>query len=355
MNLDWQRLKAVVLESDDWGLCAWSADEQARRALADSPAFRSPAGRRYAGSTLEHAGDVRALARTLAEFRGADGFAPVWQANLIVAAPDYARLRVEGFPSPLALREFPDTPVRWRRTGLWEEVQNAIGQGLWWPELHGLHHIPEHAWIAALRRGESDACRAFEHETAVCLAVEASGEYAPSEPLADRRRRLEWAIARFTTLVGRAPRSFCPPDYRWDHALEAHAAAHGIRVLQGRGEQHGVSLARLRRELLRWGWPGGTRPLFAMPPRIAFEPGAAEARVGVAAALRAAQAAWRNGQPAVISTHRVNYVHLDLASAEAGRGALRDLLQRFCQEGAVFMTDDEVLQLVTAGVSTRPI
>src|ERR1044072_3931413 len=111
MNLDWRRLKAVVLESDDWGLCAWSADEQALRVLADTPAFRTPAGRRYAGSTLESAQDVRALADTLAEFRGGDGFHPVWQGNNGVAAPDYARMHAPQFEcGQVPLLDYPDVP-----------------------------------------------------------------------------------------------------------------------------------------------------------------------------------------------------------------------------------------------------
>ena len=93
MNLEWKRLKAVVIESDDWGLCAWSPDEQALRVLADTPAFRTPAGRRYGSSTLESADDVRRLAATFAEFRGGDGFAPVLQANTVMAAPVFERLR----------------------------------------------------------------------------------------------------------------------------------------------------------------------------------------------------------------------------------------------------------------------
>ena len=38
MNLDWRHLKAVVLESDDWGLCAWVPDEPAFAALASTAA-----------------------------------------------------------------------------------------------------------------------------------------------------------------------------------------------------------------------------------------------------------------------------------------------------------------------------
>ena len=65
MSVDWARLKAVVIESDDWGLCAWSPDEDAYQALADTPAWRSPAGRRYGRSTLEAAADVKQLTKPI--------------------------------------------------------------------------------------------------------------------------------------------------------------------------------------------------------------------------------------------------------------------------------------------------
>jgi hypothetical protein len=57
----------------------------------------------------------------------------------------------------------------------------------------------------------------------------------------------------------------------------------------------------------------------------------------------------------VVSTHRLNYAHLDPAGSDAGRGALRDLLRRFAADGAVFLTDAEVRQIQERGWSTRPI
>ena len=70
---------------------------------------------------------------------------------------------------------------------------------------------------------------------------------------------------------------------------------------------------------------------------------------------RAARAAWSRGQPAIVSTHRVNYAHLDAAWAEAGRAALRELLVALCDEGATFLTDAEVRALEQSGFSVRPI
>jgi len=356
VNLDWSRLRAVVFESDDWGLCAWVPDLQARRVLEGTPAYRSPAGRRYGGSTLESAADVRHLCDTLASFQGADGNLPVWQANTVVAAPDYAAMRPPRFEEePLPLVGLPDTPSRWSRPGMWEEVRRASAMGLWWAELHGLHHLPESAWLGALRRGADDARRAFEQQSPVCAAVEAASEYDPTEPAITRDRNLTLAFERFAHLFGRPPASLCPPDYRWDDRLETEAERLGIAALQGKSEQHGARLPRLRRLWHQRRWPRfGGRRLY-LPPRIAFEPLAGDARTGVAAAHRAAREAWGRGQPAIVSSHRVNYAHLDADASATGRAALRDLLERLCADRAVFLTDAEVTQLVTGGWSRRDL
>jgi hypothetical protein len=359
LNLDWSRLKAVVLESDDWGLCAWAPDEPAWRALEDTPVFLGRAGRKYAGSTLEDAGDVRALAELLLALRGGDGFPPVLQANTVVANPDYARLGDRRFEvDTLPLVHLPDTPSRWSRPGMWDQVARARESGVWWPELHGLHHLPEASWLAALRRGDPDARRAFDQESPVCAAVDASGEYDSREPREVRRRNLECAVEGFRALMGRAPRSFCPPDYRWDGSLEEDAERLGVTTLQGLAEQAGNPFPPLRRLLVSRRWPHARGARFYMPPRIAFEPGDEGGRhspVGVEAVARAARAQWRHGRPAVVSSHRVNYVHLDRARAQAGRTALRDLLGQLARDGAVFVTDAEVRSLCERAWSAREI
>lgn len=359
MNLDWHRLKAVVLESDDWGLCAWVPDDQAHRVLAGQPAFRSAAGQRYGRSTLEHAHDVDRLAATLLEFRGGDGLPPVWQANTIVAAPDWARL----VPPHFDVESLPLAPLgaagsRWPRPGLLDAVRRAGQQGVWWPELHGLHHLPATAWLAALRRGDHDARAAHEQQSPVCAAVEAAGEYDASEPREVRAADLREAVARFTALFGRAPRSLCPPDYRFDDWFEAEAEALGLDTIQGKPEQGSGRLVALRRRWLQLSFPHRAGQRFYLPPRIAFEPrgeAGPGGRLGADAALRAAREAWKRGQPAVLSTHRLNYAHLDEAWAEAGRAALRDLLARLAADGAVFLTDFEVRELAERGWALRPL
>ncbi len=359
MTLNWRQLKAVVLESDDWGLCAWVPDDLAYQALAASPAFRNPAARAYSRSTLESADDVARLAAVLLEFRGRDGHPPVWQANTVMATPDFARLQPPRFEcATLPVVHYPDFPSRWQRPGLWDEVQRARDAGVWWPELHGLVHLPQTAWLQALRAGADDALRALAHQCFVCAAVEAGAEYDPGEPAEVRSRALVHAVERFRERFGRAPDSLCAPDYRWDERLEADAEALGVTTFQGRSEQMGHRFRRLRHMFGRLRWRGSRGRRFDMPARIAFEPrgdAASGSRLGAAAAHRKVRAAWGRGQPAVVSSHRLNYAHLDPAWPEAGRGALRALLALFARDGAIFLTDAEVRSLHENAWSLRAL
>lgn len=359
MNLDWHLLKAVVVESDDWGLAAWSPDEQAHRVLTGTPAFRTAAGRLYGRSTLESAEDVRHLAAMLLEIKGRDGLPPVLQANTVVANPDYDALVPPLFDAPaLPVVMHPDMPARWRRPGLWEAVHHAEGEGVWWAELHGLHHLPATVWLQALRRGIDDARRAHANASPICLAVEASGEYDAAEPRDVRAADLAVAIEGFAKLFGRPPSSFCPPDYRFDDWLEGEAEKHGLTTLQGKPEQAGGRFVALRRRWLMLRFPHQAGARFYLPPRIAFEPrGQArpDGRVGHAAAVKAVREAWKRGQPAILSTHRLNFAHLDPAWSQAGRDALRGLLAQLAEEGAVFLTDAEVRDACERGWSLRPI
>lgn len=359
MNLDWRRLKAVVIESDDWGLCAWSADTQAFRVLADTPVYRTPSGRRYGGSTLESADDLRAMVSLLEGAAAPGGLPPVLQANMIMATPDYARLRPPMFEAErLPLIDFPGSPSRWKRPGIEKALAAAVASAVWWPELHGLHHLPEHAWIQALRRGEADARRAHEHQSLLCTAVEHGGEYGADEPLELRRAHLEGAVSRFRTLFRRAPGSFCPPDYHWDERLDALANELGLLIFQGVAESAGAKAARFRRLFHRFRFPHYEGRRFVMPPRIAFEPigpdGPSEA-LGAARSRRAIHDAWGRGQPAVVSTHRMNYVHLQPGWAEAGREALAKLLAHLAEDAAIFLVDTEVRALIEQGWSVRPV
>jgi hypothetical protein len=140
--------------------------------------------------------------------------------------------------------------------------------------------------------------------------------------------------------------------------MDDEAERAGVTTIQGIAELAGGSVPLLRRAWFRYRFPDVRGVRFYLPPRIAFEPrGSADAyaKLGADETQRACRAAWGRGQPAIVSTHRLNYAHLDAAWSEAGRAALRDLLQRLVGDGAMFVTDAELRAMIERGWSVRPV
>ncbi len=87
-----------------------------------------------------------------------------------------------------------------------------------------------------------------------------------------------------------------------------------------------------------------------------FEPAQAPDPDAVTRACAAeVRQAWRRGEPAIIETHRVNFVHVDPSIPARGRAELGRLLADLAGDGPVFLTDTEVAQLARQGVSARRV
>lgn len=355
--VDWQAVRAVVLESDDWGLCGFFPGllpvEDPLRGALPSGRFPEP----YWQSTLEDSSDVARLAQLLGAGLGRDGRPAVLQANYIVSALHHEDA-ADGSAGWLRW-DLPALPPPYRRPGLWSAVDAAIARGVWRPELHGaFHYDPE------LRRRAAAAGPALAAARRGILLFPGSerawelGHWRSTDELSHELARSK---AIFAGRFGRAPVSVCAPDYVWDSRCEDLWERHGLRVIQAKREQRSSRrpsggfaartakvLERLRDKLRH---PGRTY----LDRNCRFEPAQhSDAAAAVTEAVAQVRRAWSRGQPAIIETHRVNYVSLDPASAAAGRAALAQLLAALTTlpEGApLFLTDDEVAQLQRGGVS----
>ncbi|MFO7610506.1 MAG: hypothetical protein R6X35_15170 [Candidatus Krumholzibacteriia bacterium] len=347
----WSALRAVVFESDDWGLAgfvpaadAW--DGLDREALA--PGRFPPV---YWGSTLEDSAAVAALAAVLAGAKGRDGRPAVLQPNYIMGAQE---LR-DGVWRETRL---PELPAAYPRPGLWPAVDAAVRAGVWYPEYHGAWHYDP------ARRREAVAAdplsrRAAERGILLFRGSEAARELGPWRPLPVLAAELEAGLATFRRCFGRAPGSLIAPDYAWNARSEGLWARHGLQVVQGKGEQRnpdlppGLAGRALKFAARRWGKVA--RPgLVYLERNCRFEPVQAPDPAAVTAACAAqVRQAWSRGEPAIVETHRVNFAHTDPAVAALGRRELGRLLADLGEDRPLFLTDTEVAQLARRGVSVR--
>ncbi len=357
--VDWSRAHAVVFESDDWGLCGFVPRADALQGLATDSLRAGRVPPVYWGSTLEDSAAVAALAGILAGHRGADGLPPVWQPNYILAAlafdPDGP-----ADAAPWRRHDLPDLPAAYARPGLWRAVAAARAEGVWRPELHGaLHYDPERRReaVAASPPAAAAAARGVLPFPGVGRAWEL-GPWRPTKALATE---LDRSLRGFARLFGRPPTSIMAPDYVWDGRCEDLWQDRGLDVIQGKREQRNPAwlgrgaIGRLLKVADR-GWSRRRHPgRIYLERNCRLEPvQAADPGSTAAACLGEVRRAWRAGEPAVVESHRVNYVHTDPAVPAAGRRALQGLLAGLEAPGPaapLYLTDAEVASLARRGTS----
>ncbi|MBK8166020.1 MAG: hypothetical protein IPK64_08640 [bacterium] len=350
--VDWRRLRAVALHSDDWGLAgfvpsvdAWVGLDRAALSPGRFPDV-------YWNSTLEDSACVARLAAVLAGGRGRDGRPAVLQPNYVVSALDWTG-------GQWVRRDLPDFPETYRRPGLWQAMAEAMWAGVWYPEYHAAWHYDPQRRRQAVAAG-GVALAAAERGVMLFPGSEAARELGPWRPTSELAAELDAGLAVFTAAFGRGPGSIIAPDYTWDGRCEDLWESRGLTVIQAKREQRHPGLppgagGRVLKVLDRQWSRARHRGRIYLERNCRLEPAQApDAGAVVAACLDQTRRAWRCGEPAIVETHRVNFAHGDAAVAAAGREALAVYLAGLAglgETGPVFLVDAEIASLVRRGTS----
>jgi len=351
----WKDLRAVAVESDDWGLAGFIPRADSWQGLdraALEPGRFPPV---YWQSTLEDAAVIERLVQILASHPGRDGIGAVFQPNYVMGSLAWDRA-VEQW----VRYDLPHWPQEYARPGMWEAVTVARQRGVWHPELHAaLHYDP------ALRQENALASELAREVTRRGISLfpgsEGARELAPWRPASVMTAELDSSLAIFARVFRRPVRSIIAPDYTWHGWIESLWQSRGLRVIQAKREQRnpqwlagtpGRVQKYLDRQLSRWLHPGRVY----LERNCRLEPvQAADPQEIIARCAADTRRAWRRGQPAIVETHRINYAHTDASVVETGLTALADYLDIICgaEPGPVFLCDSEIAQLTRRGTSWR--
>ncbi|MFW6058819.1 MAG: hypothetical protein ACODAQ_01475 [Phycisphaeraceae bacterium] len=363
-TIDWQRHPALVIESDDWGAC-----ESARHA-ADASALRRkleplgfPIDRLH--NTLESPADLDALYNVLASVTGRDGQPAVMTGFVCLGNPDYDAIRAADFRAYHDIGLDEGVPIGWERGDIVGAMRRGMHRGVFVPEFHaGLHHTSPTLWLELLRCGSVEGRIArilFDHG---CYAQPA---HLPEYHRMSARQQRDWvqrALDRFRRAFGVSPAAAVTSDATpvtevvWSLAgMEVfclkNARLHDGSVVIYDTKPWNAQDARCPM--------GGSNPELEMVylSRNVHADGAAfrNAPDEAAPLVAAIHACWRRDEPAVMNTHRNNYVSLDAQRAQAGRRMLGDVLERLVTEApnVCFLTTHELAQLYRQGYSVRRV
>ena len=310
----------VLIESDDWGSLR-TKDIKARNSLNKI----SNAVEKDAYSQLDSiatAEDLSALFEVLNSVRDSRGNPACITANICTANPDFEAIKEANFEE-FHYKPFTETLKEYSQEedlfGLW---QNGVQEKLFIPQLHGREHLHALAWLAELRAGNKELLKAFDLETwgipyqALVKQnrsnLQAALDVYNVEAEIDYHKKWVLDSAKiFENQFGFKAKSFIPPAYTWHSDIHPNLMLAEIKTLQGiklQYEPRHHKKTNYNRKPHYIGERDKSSGIIYAPRNSFFEPYLAPHKDWVNATLKEIQIAFDKKKPAIIGSHRINYI-----------------------------------------------
>jgi len=336
----WQtRKKIIVFESDDWGSIRTSNIDAVNRLNAKGIDFVSLDARRYSyNDTLATSEDLSALFDLLISFKDWKFNPVVFTAISLVANPDFDAIKRSGFlryhyeTLPETLKRYPGCEGSFE---LWKE---GICNGIFIPQFHGREHLNVTSWMHALKHQHLETIEVFNegmwgyvnsHFDGRKINYQEAFNYHDPTELLFLEGILKDGLDLFERLFGYRAELFVAPNGAFPNILEKCLNDYGISF---------ISQSKLQHEIIGY---GKTRLVFhylGMKNKLGqiyltrncfFEPGSHLKNDWVDSCMYDIETAFRWHKPAIICSHRVNYVgSLNLNNRQKSLRQLKELLMR---------------------------
>lgn len=322
----------LVIESDDWGSIRQSSPAAWEEQMARS--VKTEADPFFHYDALERGEDLERVWEVLARYADQDGNHPVITADYAVANPDFARIQAGGL-TEYFWEPFPETAKRYPGSeNLLELCRQGMRAGVWKPQLHCREHVQVPGWMEALRQKDPEITWAFAHQmisTAEAVTPRQQFGYMdafryPAQEEAALEKLIQEAAELFRTLFGFRSETFVASCYVWNSPLEQILRKNGIRAMQGGWYQWIPGPAGSFEKKTHYSGTRSADQLYLVRNCL-LEHSLFGDRDCVDRCLKEIESAFRWKQPAVLSSHRVNYMgRMVPANGAAGVRILDQLL-----------------------------
>lgn len=309
--------KIVVFESDDWGSIRMpSMDSFNRLKKAGVDLESADYDVWNLNDTLAGREDLELLFEVLASHKDQHGNPCVFTALSVVANPDFAKIRKSGFRE-YYYEPFTETLKRYYPNddvfGLWKE---GIEKKVFWPQSHGREHLNVAGWMKALREGQKNAILAFnegmwayvpDHTGVYKVINQAAFQITGMDDLSEHNKIIAEGLALFHKLFGYRAGYFVAPNGVINNSLNQILAGNGISLRSAsRVQVESVGPGKTRK-VYHWLGQEDRSGIKYIIRNCFFEPGD-KCKDWVDSCLADIHAAFRWNKPAIICSHRVNYI-----------------------------------------------
>jgi len=323
--------KLIVFESDDWGsIRTPSAMVLETLKQKGIPIDKTP----YMFDSIESNEDISALANTLNSFKDISGNMPVFTLYNIVANPDFKRIRESSFTKYYSESFIQTYNTYSGRESSYRLLQEGVRKGVFKPQFHGREHLNVRRWMKALQNQMPETSYLFDlgmyglpaklsKENRRCF--QRAFDLDHENEKVEKCKILSEGLDMFEKLWGYKSKTFVPPNYFWFDELEQCAKLKGVDAIHGQRVQYtpdfngGLkSIRRYMGQQNRYGQRYWIRNCY-------FEPSLQPYKDWVDSCLFEIKTAFLFNKPAIVGTHRVNYIG---SISEANRSRNIDQLNK---------------------------
>ncbi len=351
----------VIFESDDWGSIRMPANDIFENLLKDGIDLVSDGGFRFNKyDSLATDGDLASLFEVLSSVKDKTGRPIVITPVSVVANPDFVRIRQSDFteyffePFTETLNRYPGCQNSFT---LWKE---GIEKRLFIPQFHGREHLNVKVWTRALKSRHEKTRLAFNNgmwgistgnDPEIKVEFQAAFDFIDPDDLNYHKEVIVSGLNLFEKLFGYRATYFVPPNGPFSSKLETLCSTEGVKYLST-SKIHNEPLGNGRTgRQFHWLGQKNKTGLTYLTRNCFFEPGL-PGYDWVDSCLYDISTAFRWHKPAIISSHRVNYIgSLYKDNRENSLKQLRLLLKGIMKEwpGTEFVTSAELGEIISNG------
>lgn len=351
--------RIIVIESDDWGSIRMPSKKVYDYCLKKGYRVDKNIYTKY--DSLASEDDLNLLFNVLIKFKDTNHRYPVITANCLVANPDFKKIKNSEFNDyhyELLTSTFNNYPKHQRNWQIWGD---AIDKGLFFPQSHGREHLNEHRFLCDLRNGVEEAIFAFNLEMPGIFLknnLKEGNNYVVPLEFYDQSdkylkcRAIDDGLKQFEKIFGYKSNSFIAGNYVWDNSIERILRSNSVDFIQGSRYQN-IPKGKYRgfvKKRHHLGEKNKYNQLYLLR-NVSFEPSSFTGLSVVDNCLSQISLAFKFRRPAVIATHRVNYVgFIDEANRNRSLKLLHDLLVSILKKwpDCEFMTSVELGNLINS-------
>ncbi len=305
--------KLLVFESDDWGSIRIPNKKALQTLQQDALISKSDPFSKY--DTLESSNDFEALFEVLAAFKDKNQNPPIITANTVVANPDFEKIKSDNYHN-YYFETFDQTYKKYQFDTAFSSFQEGISNKFLYPQFHAREHLNVSMWMDLLRKEHQNFRKAFELE---CFSIDfkdksnkrgnlmAAYDHTNPLELAFIEESIRDGLSLFHSFFGFKSETTIAPCYVWDDKIEHIFLKNGVQIFQGSKYQNFTNNNKFEKRFHFNGDQNQANQCYLVRNGL-FEPSLSNSINWVEKCLESIEIAFMWNKPAIIGTHRINFV-----------------------------------------------